>query len=76
MTYSEGVMDKDGVVEMVGTVRDVVTPKGRPFAHRTIPIDKDHFKLEMYDNIPPKPGAAMPKKPNVKVMELEYARAK
>ncbi|NQU48133.1 MAG: DUF1579 domain-containing protein [Planctomycetes bacterium] len=76
MTYSEGVMDKDGVMEMFGTMRDVVSPKGRPFSHRTIPIDDDHFKLEMFDTIPAKPGAPMPKKPNVKVMELEYSRVK
>ena len=76
MFYSEGEMDENGVLELSGTMRDMMSPDGRQFLMRSVPKDKDHFTLEMYDSIPASPSDPMPKKPNVKVMEIEYSRVK
>lgn len=76
MFYTEGEMDENGVMELSGTMRDMMSPDGRQFLMRSVPKDADHFTLEMYDSIPASPSDPMPKKPNVKVMEVEYSRVK
>ncbi len=76
MFYTEGVEDENGVLELKGMMRDMMSPDGRQFLMRSVPKDKDHFTLEMYDSIPASPTDPMPAEPNVKVMEIEYTRVK
>ena len=76
MFFTEGEMDENGVLELTGKMRDMMSPDGRNFLMRSVPKDKDHFVLEMYDSIPASPTDPMPETPNMKVMEIEYSRVK
>lgn len=75
MTLAEGTEVKPGVIEYHGTMKDFVTPDGRPYMFRVTTKDDDHTLFEMYDTIPETPEAPMPEKPNVMVMKMEYTRA-
>jgi len=74
MMYAEGKPAGDGVIVYKGTMKDFVTPKGRPYMFRVTEKDADHTLFEMYDAIPESPTAPMPKEANVMVMKMEYTR--
>lgn len=63
--YTHGT-EVGGVIELRGTIKDMITPEGRPalFTHRA--IDENHFFGEGWDTIPP---AGL-----IKVVEVEYTR--
>ena len=75
MTLAEGTEVKPGIIEYHGTMKDFVTPDGRPYMFRVTTKDDDHTLFEMYDTIPETPEAPMPEKPNMMVMKMEYTRA-
>ncbi|MAW60987.1 MAG: hypothetical protein CMJ94_09140 [Planctomycetes bacterium] len=75
MMLSEGErVGKDQIVYR-GTMKDFVTPEGRPYKYVITEKSDDHTIMEMYDTIPETPEAPMPKEPNVVVMKMEYKRA-
>lgn len=75
MMIAEGKEVEPGVVEYRGTMKDFVTPEGRPYMYRVTDHSADHVVMEMYDTIPDSPEAPMPSEPNVMVMKMEYKRA-
>lgn len=67
-TTAAGGYDEEGNTAMHGTMKDVITPDGRPYRHVTHPIDADNYRTRMYDTIP---GMG-----EVLVMEIHYTRVK
>jgi hypothetical protein len=61
-----GFLNEEGMMEMTGTMRDVVTPEGRPHYITFGMVDEDHRVMHMYDTIPPHG--------KTKVMQIDYYR--
>ena len=63
---ASGVEVSDGVVEMKGTMTDLISPGGRAFRHVATHHDDGTFSVVMYDTLPD--GEEW------KVMEMHYSR--
>lgn len=66
MSVSHGHETEDGAVALQGTMRDLMTPGGRPYRSVSKVNDDGTFSFEMYDSLPD--GGEF------KVMEATYTR--
>lgn len=67
-SMSRGKMGEDGVIDMRGTMVDLISPKGRPMRVTSQQIDPNHVIVKVYDTIPPQG--------EVQVVEMVYSRQK
>ena len=65
---ARGTEDEKGVITLVGTIRDVLTPEGRPYKHVSWKEGPDRMVAHMYDT--------MPDGTEWVVMEMVYLRRK
>jgi hypothetical protein len=63
--FSSG-KEENGVLNLLGTIVDPITPQGRAVRFTKHKVDEDHFVAEAFDTIPPLG--------EVKVMEMEFTR--
>lgn len=63
-----GFQNEEGMYEMSGLMKDLVTPEGRHTHYTTGFVTEDHMVMHMYDTIPPHG--------DVKVMQIDYYRVK
>ena len=70
MMIAEGTEVKPGIVEYHGTMKDFMTPEGRPYMYHVTTKSNDEVLMEMYDSNPEAPDAPM-----AMILKMEYTRA-
>lgn len=65
-SVARGKKGEDGIINMHGTMTDLITPNGRPMRVSSQEIDADHTIVKIYDTIPPQG--------EVQVVEMHYSR--